>query len=225
MGLRGLQTGDLNEKQKCFAFEYVVDFHATNAAIRAGYSERSASAQASELLNKPAIQELIEEYKERAARLRRINRDWVLDQWAQIASANPADLVSVQVVRCRSCWPDLPAGELPPNPECKKCHGAGERMEVCVTDTRKLTGAAKLLYAGAKQTKDGIEIKMRDQDGALAKIANYFGMERNDQRIQAVVENLTRPVKTMTDDELMALASAGPLQLEGGTPGGTPSID
>ena len=40
----------LNEKQQRFADEYLIDLNATQAAIRAGYSEKTAGAQASRLL-------------------------------------------------------------------------------------------------------------------------------------------------------------------------------
>ena len=43
-------------------------------------------------------------------------------------------------------------------------------------DTRHLSEGARRLYAGIKVTKDGIEIKMRDQDAALVNIAKHLGM-------------------------------------------------
>jgi phage terminase small subunit len=60
-----------------------------------------------------------------------------------------------------------------PNPECPRCLGEGHVMPV-VKDTRKLKGAAKRLYAGFKQTKDGIEIKIQDQAQARAILAKEF---------------------------------------------------
>lgn len=50
---------ELNEKQKMFCKEYIVDFNATQAAIRAGYSKRTARSQACEHLTKPNIQQEI----------------------------------------------------------------------------------------------------------------------------------------------------------------------
>lgn len=51
----------MNEKQKRFCEEYIIDHNATQAAIRAGYSERSAYSQAFDLLKKPEIQAKIQE--------------------------------------------------------------------------------------------------------------------------------------------------------------------
>ncbi|WP_407399599.1 terminase small subunit [Treponema sp.] len=50
----------LNRKQQRFCDEYLIDLNATQAAIRAGYSTRTAKVIGSENLTKPAIKEYIE---------------------------------------------------------------------------------------------------------------------------------------------------------------------
>ena len=45
----------MNPKQRAFVREYLIDHNATQAAIRAGYSKRTARQQASDLLAKPDI--------------------------------------------------------------------------------------------------------------------------------------------------------------------------
>ena len=42
--------------------------------------------------------------------------------------------------------------------------------------TRTLSPQARVLYAGVKQTKDGLEIKMHDQQKALENVARHLGM-------------------------------------------------
>ena len=54
----------MNEKQKRFCEEYLIDCNATQAAIRAGYSEKTAGSQAFDLLKKPEIQNYIQELME-----------------------------------------------------------------------------------------------------------------------------------------------------------------
>ncbi len=49
----------MNAKQRRFAEEYVVDHNGTQAAIRAGYSEKTAKVQASQLLAKPDVTQLV----------------------------------------------------------------------------------------------------------------------------------------------------------------------
>lgn len=50
----------MTEKQKIFCDEYLIDLNATQAAIRAGYSKKTAYAIGNENLNKPEIQEYIQ---------------------------------------------------------------------------------------------------------------------------------------------------------------------
>ncbi|HBS9937649.1 TPA: terminase small subunit [Klebsiella pneumoniae] len=53
----------LTDKQEMFCREYSIDLNATQAAIRAGYSEKTANRTASENLSKPDIQLSIVEDK------------------------------------------------------------------------------------------------------------------------------------------------------------------
>lgn len=55
---------ELNEKQISFCIEYLKDFNGTQAAIRAGYSEKSAYSQAHDLLKKPEISDYIKSISE-----------------------------------------------------------------------------------------------------------------------------------------------------------------
>jgi len=48
---------DLTEKQRLFCLEYIKDFNATQAAIRAGYSVKGAAVLASNLLTNNKIQQ------------------------------------------------------------------------------------------------------------------------------------------------------------------------
>jgi hypothetical protein len=50
---------ELTPKQRAFVLEYLKDRNATQAAIRAGYSEASAYSQASELLKNPKVAEFL----------------------------------------------------------------------------------------------------------------------------------------------------------------------
>lgn len=56
---------DMTKKQKRFCDEYLIDCNATQAAIRAGYSEKSAYSIGVENLKKPEIKSYIEQELER----------------------------------------------------------------------------------------------------------------------------------------------------------------
>jgi len=62
-----------------------------------------------------------------------------------------------------------------PNPDCNACDGDGE-LDVYVADIHSLSPAGRKLFAGVKTTQNGIEIKTRDQDGALTNLAKYLGL-------------------------------------------------
>ena len=70
----------LNAKQKLFCQEYIVDLNATQAAIRAGYSEKTACAIGTENLRKPNIAEFIQQLADERSKRVEVDADWVLAQ-------------------------------------------------------------------------------------------------------------------------------------------------
>lgn len=69
---------ELTEKQKRFCNEYLIDLNATQAAIRAGYSEKTANRIASENLSKLDIQNYIKELQEGIRKRNKISQDEIL---------------------------------------------------------------------------------------------------------------------------------------------------
>lgn len=75
----------LTPKQKRFVDEYLIDLNATQAAIRAGYSKRTAEWIGPQLLGKTHVSEAVTE-RMRARELRtEITQDRVLQELAKIA--------------------------------------------------------------------------------------------------------------------------------------------
>ena len=64
----------LNPKQRRFVAEYLKDQNGTQAAIRAGYSKKTANEQASQLLAKLNIRKLVDE------KLSKIEADGIADR-------------------------------------------------------------------------------------------------------------------------------------------------
>lgn len=62
-----------------------------------------------------------------------------------------------------------------PHPSCPKCGGEGHGRQF-IHDTRFLTGGARMLYAGIKQTKEGIEAKIHDQKDVARLLMQHMGM-------------------------------------------------
>lgn len=77
-------TKQINNKHELFCQEYIVDYNATQAAIRAGYSKKTAGAIASNLLRKVNILARVKELqKEQTARLA-VTQDWVVQQLVDV---------------------------------------------------------------------------------------------------------------------------------------------
>lgn len=68
----------LTAKRQRFCQEYVIDSNGTQAAIRAGYSEHTAAAIASENLTIPKIRERIAELREQVARAAGLTAEYVI---------------------------------------------------------------------------------------------------------------------------------------------------
>jgi phage terminase small subunit len=69
----------MNPKRERFAAEYLIDLNATQAAIRAGYSERSADVTGSRLLGDASISALIAEKRAERSERTNITQDYVLE--------------------------------------------------------------------------------------------------------------------------------------------------
>lgn len=86
----------LTAKQQRFCDEYLVDLNATQAAIRAGYSPRTAEQAASRLLTIVKVSdEIAREMAERSKRTG-INQDRVVKELAKLAFVNIADVVDLE---------------------------------------------------------------------------------------------------------------------------------
>lgn len=93
----------LNDRQIRFVQEYCKDFNATQAAIRAGYSEKTAGVQGHELLKNPKISEAVEERKLEIAAMTKLDASWVVKRWMELTEADPNELTQVRRVCCRHC--------------------------------------------------------------------------------------------------------------------------
>ncbi|GAE89514.1 terminase small subunit [Acetivibrio straminisolvens] len=84
----------LTDKQQRFIEEYLIDLNATQAAIRAGYSPKTAKEIGSENLSKPNIRARIEQAMAERSKRTGINQDRVLRELARIAFVNAADVIN-----------------------------------------------------------------------------------------------------------------------------------
>lgn len=83
---------ELTPKQEAFCQQYIIDLNQTQAAIRAGYSEKTANQIACQLLTKLNIQARVNELKEKRSKRVEVDADWVLERLKQIAGADMSDV-------------------------------------------------------------------------------------------------------------------------------------
>ena len=85
----------LTDKQRKFCDEYLIDLNATQAAIRAGYTEKYANTNASKLLQNTTISQYIGERQKELSRKTEITQERVIRELALIAFSNTADYAHV----------------------------------------------------------------------------------------------------------------------------------
>lgn len=83
----------LTDKQKKFVEEYLIDLNATQSAIRAGYSPKTANEQGARLLANVSIQEAISKAMAERSRRTGINQDRIVQELARIAFVKITDVV------------------------------------------------------------------------------------------------------------------------------------
>ena len=99
---------NLTPKQQRFVEEYLIDLNATQAAIRAGYSEKTAKEIGSENLTKPNIAKAIEEAQNKRAEQTQIDAAYVLRRLVEIDQMDVLDIMDDQMkIRPVNEWPKV----------------------------------------------------------------------------------------------------------------------
>jgi len=98
----------LTEKQQLFCDEYMIDLNATQAAIRAGYSQKTAYSIGEENLRKPEIHRFLQDrMQERAARID-VDKDHVLRRLVDIDQMDLLDILNEDgSIKAFSQWPKI----------------------------------------------------------------------------------------------------------------------
>src|SRR5438552_3998220 len=150
----------LTPKQARFVEEYLIDLNANQAAIRAGYSAKTANEQGARLLAKASVSGPISEALKARSERTLLTADHVLEELAKIGFAD---------IRKAVQWgkglavPDE-TGEM------RIANG------VAMIDSSELDDQTAAAIAEVAQTRDGIKIKFHDKRAALMDIGRHLGM-------------------------------------------------
>ena len=162
----------LNRRQSIFAAEYLIDLNATQAAIRAGYSARTAYSTGQRLLNHVEVIAKVSRLIEARAVRTEVSAERVVLELARVAFGDIRSIV--QVVE----------------------------GEVVVKPSAEWTRDEAATVAEVAQTRQGIRVKTHPKLQALEALAKHLGMyvTRLDLNLEASL-TLGDPA-SMTDDEL-----------------------
>lgn len=88
---------ELTPMQERFAYEYVKDFNATQAAIRAGYSAKTAGPAAARLLRYVSVHSLVERLRADLRKKAKMSSDEILEELAKLARSNIRNTLKADV--------------------------------------------------------------------------------------------------------------------------------
>lgn len=136
----------MTPKQNRFVQEYLIDLNATQAAIRAGYSAKTADKIGTQLLGKTSVAEAITIEQEARATRTGITADRVLQEYAILGFSDLADFIE---------W---------------------KGQTATLKDSASLDKLKRRAISEITQTESGLKIKLHDKKGALDSVARHLGM-------------------------------------------------
>ena len=156
----------LTPKQQRFVGEYLVDLNATQAAIRAGYSEKTARAIGCENLTKPDIQEAIAAAQRQLAEQPGITAKRVKQELARLAFSDVRSLFDK-------------GGSLRPIHELSDDEAAAvASLEVIIKNAQ----------AGDGHTDTVHKVKVWDKTKSLELLGKHFGLFDEHAHVSGTIE-------------------------------------
>lgn len=155
----------LTPKQQRFVDEYLIDLNATQAAIRAGYSKKTADQQASRLLTNVKVSRYLAERRQALQGRIEITQDMVLLELAKIGFSDIR-----KVVRWGETQVRMVDGEDDGPEDMVPYHG------LALIDSTEIDDSTAGAIAEVSQGKDGLKVKLHDKKGALVDIGRHLGM-------------------------------------------------
>lgn len=168
-------------RRRRFVDEYLVDLNATQAAIRAGYSERTARSQGQRLLTNVDIQAaLTKRIEDRAARTE-VTADAVLKKVAEIAMTNLSAFVA---------W---------------------EKGEITLRPSAEIPAAQMSALQEIAETREGLRVKMADRMPALTLLFRHLrllplpGSREDPLHHEVTTKEADLDLTKLTDEQLTQL--------------------
>jgi len=135
----------MNVQQKRFADEWLIDFNATQAAIRAGYSPNGASVQGCRLLEMPTVIEYITEMQEKMNSKLEVTREAVIQELARVGLVDIRNIFNGSRLRSIDTLDDDTAAAVSSVEVVTNTHRDGEDTYVDYTHKIKLHNKVQAL--------------------------------------------------------------------------------
>ena len=169
--------GKLTDKQEMFCKEYLIDLNATQAAIRAGYSKKTANEQAGRLLVNVSVQAKISQLKEKRSNRIEMNADGVLKELKNWVEGDYTDLMMLTAKQIKELAPEI---------------------------RRLITGFKRTTrrIPGTDEEEIKIEIKFIDKIKAMEMISKHIGFYEKDNsqsNKQPIIISLGEGTKPVED--------------------------
>lgn len=161
----------LTAKQQAFVTEYLVDLNATQAAIRAGYSEKNADKIGSELLGKTGVAEAVQAALNERAKRTEITADRVIAELAAIAFADLTDVAA---------WSE--DGEL----NMLASHQLSREASAAIKEVFSTTSTVTFDNGDERSTVYK-KLKQHDKLKALELLGRHLGMFKRDVDVNVTV--------------------------------------
>lgn len=187
----------LTPKQQKFCEEYLIDLNATQAAIRAGYSEDTAGSMGSENLKKPEIQEYLSQRQNELKTKTGITQERVLNELAKIAFFDMRNAYTVDgSLKSPKEFDDDAAGAI------SGIDIYEERVSDADSDEKIVVGTTK-------------KIKLHDKIRALDALGKHLGIYEKDNRQKEIP--VTFNYNGLSDAALREIATLRPSEGESDT--------
>lgn len=176
----------LTDKQKRFCDEYLIDLNATQAALRAEYSEKTAYSQGQRLLKNVEIQQYIQQRKAERVERTEITQDFVLRELMAIASVNATDYARIV---------EKDATAEVQGTVVQLYDADGNPVKYRTVEpilTEELTETQKKALSVIKRGRDGFEIRPYDKVKVLELLGKHLGMWTDKLEVEADMDlNIT----------------------------------
>lgn len=174
----------LTPKQQRFVDEYLIDLNATQAAIRAGYSNKTAEWIGPQLLKKTHVTERIEKCMKEREKRTHISQDRVLNELARIGFSD---------IRKAVKW---------------------TKSTVMLIASEAIDDDTAAAISEVSEGKEGLKLKLHDKKGALVDIGRHLGMFKDKAVLELTGKINTHATVELSDsakralDELASSAAA-----------------